>query len=206
MNMTAMLQGLLVGLLTCAPLGPIGVLAARRALIGGRLAGACTLLGASTADAVYCALVGFSIQAVAETVTRQKALLEGAGALILLGVGIGVFLARPGAKKPAHASPGMLKAFTAGWLLVLANPMPILVFAAAFTAFDIDGWAADTIPTLSLVLGVFLGSAAWSPVIASGVNVLSPAWNPRRMRLLNRCCGSLIAGIGLVLAAAAWLS
>lgn len=50
-------QGFIVGLVLCAPFGPIGVLAMRRTLTAGRLAGAVSLIGASTADGLYCALI-----------------------------------------------------------------------------------------------------------------------------------------------------
>ena len=108
--MTPLMQGFIVGLLTCAPLGPIGVIATRRALTGGRLAGVCS------------------------------------------------------------------------------------------------GSGADTVPTLLLVVGVFLGSAAWSPLLASGLSRLDLQKDLRRMRALNRVCGGLIGVIGLTLGVLAWVN
>jgi threonine/homoserine/homoserine lactone efflux protein len=199
------MQGVFVGLLTCAPVGPIGVLAARRTLTDGRLAGFLSLLGASTADGIYCALVGLGIHAVAGALNRQEVLIRTAGGLILAIVGLRIFIARPVRNAPHRPVRGLLEAFTSTLLLVLANPTSALVFAAAFTAFGIRGWSADTLPTLFLVVGVFLGSATWSPVLVSGVARLGVELNLRRMRLVNRVCGSLIAGVGMALGAAAWL-
>jgi hypothetical protein len=52
------LIGFSLGVLMCAPIGPIGVICARRTIIHGRIAGLVSVLGASTADGLYCALAG----------------------------------------------------------------------------------------------------------------------------------------------------
>ena len=202
---SVLIQGVLIGLFTCAPLGPIGVIAAQRTLTGGRAAGISSLLGATTADAVICSLVGLGIHAVSTAVNQQKAFMQVAGGLILVAVGVRIFLARPRRAASCHPVRGFLGAFLSTFLLVLANPIPFLVFAATFTAFGIQGWGTDPVPTLSLVMGVFLGSAAWTPVLATGVKLFGPRPNPRRMRLLNRMFGGLIAVIGIALGLTAWL-
>jgi threonine/homoserine/homoserine lactone efflux protein len=206
MTLTPLLQGFVVGLLTCAPLGPIGLLAARRTLTGGRLAGFCSLIGASMADGVYCALVGFGVQAVSSLVSRQETLIRVAAGLVVAGVGVRVFLARPVKVSPAPTMRGLLEAFTSTFLLVLSNPLHTLIFAAAFTGLGIGGWGVDTIPTSFLVVGVFLGSASWSPLLASGVTRFDLEKNPRRMHSLNRVCGTLIGIFGLGLGLVAWLT
>jgi len=81
----------------------------------------------------------------------------------------------------------------------------VLIFAASFTALGIHGWGRDPSPTLFLVIGVFLGSAAWSPVMAAGSTLFKLELDSKKMRLMNRACGSLIAGIGLALGASAWM-
>ena len=47
------LKGLIIGFVIAAPVGPIGVLCARRTLIYGRRAGFFSGMGAATADVIY---------------------------------------------------------------------------------------------------------------------------------------------------------
>lgn len=55
------LKGLVIGLSIAAPVGPIGLLCIRRSLLGGRLAGVVSGLGAATADAIYGLLAAFGL-------------------------------------------------------------------------------------------------------------------------------------------------
>jgi threonine/homoserine/homoserine lactone efflux protein len=56
------IKGILAGLIISAPVGPVNVLCISRALGRGRKAGFVSGLGAATADTVYGAIAGFSIQ------------------------------------------------------------------------------------------------------------------------------------------------
>jgi threonine/homoserine/homoserine lactone efflux protein len=199
MNSIFFFQGFLVGLVLCAPFGPIGVLAVRRTLVAGRLAGAVSLLGASTADGLYCALAGLGIQDFTSYLSEGKLWFQILASLLLLGIGMRIFTARP-AKMSLHLSVnGLLESFTGPFLLVLANPLSLLVFGALFTALGVHGWKADTLPTLLLVAGVFLGSVTWAPILSGGARHFTKKLNPRRMHLVDRFSGGLIGAAGLVL-------
>jgi threonine/homoserine/homoserine lactone efflux protein len=200
MESTVFIKGFLVGFLICAPFGPIGVLAVRRTLTEGRLAGFFSLLGASTADGVYCALAGLGVHALPVILTHEKCVFHLLAGLILIGVGVRVFLTRPKNKpSPPHVK-GLFEAFTSTFLLVLANPMPILIFTALFTALGIGGWGADSLLTSCLVSGVFTGSASWSPILATGIPLFRFELNRGRILNLNRLSGTVIAVFGVVFA------
>jgi threonine/homoserine/homoserine lactone efflux protein len=93
-----------------------------------------------------------------------------------------------------------LSAFTAAFLLMLANPLPILVFTATFTALGIQGWKWDYASTAALVVGVFLGSALWAPILVGLVSVFGDQYTPKHIRLVNRVSGGIIAAVGAGLA------
>ena len=55
------LKGLIIGFVIAAPVGPIGVLCARRTLMHGRRAGFYSGMGAATADAIYGFIAAFGL-------------------------------------------------------------------------------------------------------------------------------------------------
>jgi threonine/homoserine/homoserine lactone efflux protein len=191
-------KGLAVGFLMCAPLGPIGLICVRRTIMDGRRAGMASVLGASTVDAIYCSVAGLSITLLTSLLQGERQLLQAAGGVVLMAVGIRIFTASVPVAKVYKGPHGVIQAFVSTFLLTLANPMPILVFSAAFTVLGIHGWKGETLSTAILVAGVFSGSALWSPILVTIVTLFRPQFNPSRMRWLNRVTGSLISLIGLI--------
>lgn len=193
------MKGFLVGLLLCAPFGPVGVLVFRRTVMEGRLAGSMSLLGGSLADALYCSLAGLGIHAVPVFLSHERAAFQLLGGLILIVVGVHISLSHPIHRPLKTQRRGLFGAFTGIFFLVLANPMPMLLFAAIFTALGIRGWGDDSMTTSCLVAGVFTGSAAWAPLLA-GVPLLRLEFIKKQFHYLNRLSGSILAVFGVAIA------
>ena len=191
------IKGLIVGFVICAPGGPIGMLCVRRALVDGRLAGMAAVLGASMVDAVYCAIAGLGVGYLSNFLTNEHLLLRIVGGLILILVGLWIFFAAPSKKTLETKGHGLFPSFMSSFFLMLANPMPILVFTATFTALGVHGWKDAYAPTSALVAGVFLGSALWAPILATTVAFFRPQLSPRQLRLANRIAGTVIMGFGI---------
>ena len=200
MESAAFIKGVIVGLILCAPFGPIGFLAVRRTLTEGRLSGLISFLGASTADGVYCALAGLGAHAIPVFLTNEKAAFQFLAGLIFVIVGICIFLSSPKNSPMKTHIKGLLGAFTSIFLLVLANPLNLLIFAAVFAALGISGWGADFLSTLCVVAGVFLGSAIWAPILVTGVLHFRLELNRTRFSYLNRLTGTIITVFGIVFA------
>lgn len=192
-------KGLLVGLVLCAPLGPIGILAVRRTLLSGRMAGLLSLLGASTADGIYCAVAGLGVGCVSNFLTEEKELLRYLGGGVLVLVGIRVFFSQRFVKVPQRQAEGLREAFTSTLVLTLASPLPILVFSASLTALGVQGWQVDPVRTGGLMLGVFFGSALWAPLLVFGVGLFSKFYGPEHLSTVNRVSGGMILLFGLIL-------
>lgn len=199
MDIDIFLKGAGTGFVLCAPLGPIGIICIRRTLLDGRLIGLLSLLGASTVDALYCAIAGFGITFLSTLLVQKQAMIQSLCCIILIVLGIRISLAPSRANSPAQPAKGGLKAFTSTLLITMSNPMPILIFTAVFTALGINGWNVDFSSTATLVMGVFVGSAAWSPLLIAGTGLIPIGSNFPNIRRIDKLSGFLICVIGLTL-------
>ena len=76
----------------------------------------------------------------------------------------------------------------------------VFPFTAIFAALGISGWGADFRSTLCVVTGVFLGSAIWAPIFATGVPHFHLELNKRHFSYLNRLTGTIITAVGIFFA------
>lgn len=193
------IKGLLIGLFMCAPVGPVGLLSVKRTLTQGRAAGLASVLGATTADLLYCCLAGFGITLVSNFLKEKHLWLELAGGLILVCLGIKIFFSEPDTQPTNNGPTNLLGDFTSTFALMLANPLPLVVFTATFTALGVPGWKGDFISTAILMAGVFAGSALWAPILVGVATLFRPQLNSRQLKLVNQIAGAIMAVLGLVL-------
>ncbi len=196
MEWSVFVKGLVIGAVICAPVGPIGLLCLRRAVVYSRTAGFASVLGASTADGLYCAIAGLGISVVSNFLEKEQVWIQICGAFVLVGLGIGIYLSAPADPGSQPRVKGPLSAYVSAFLLMLANPLPVLVFSAAFAALGNHGWK-DLTTTTTFVLGVFCGSALWGPALVGIVSLCKPGLNTKRLRLVNKTSGVIVTGLGI---------
>ena len=192
--MDALVTGALVGFSIAVPVGPVGVLCIRRSLSDGRLAGFVTGMGAAAADTLYGLAAAFSLTALTTFLVDHRTSFQLFGGLFMLGLGVATLRSRPVAStadRPAHHA-GI--AFASAFAITATNPMTVFAFIGIFAGLNHP--AADTLASMRLVLGVFLGSAAWWLILSNGAAHFSRKLRSGGFRALN-----LIAGTGIVLIA-----
>ena len=205
MDLPLLLRGLIIGFSIAAPVGPIGVLCIRRTLADGRVAGLISGLGAASADAVYGCVAGFGLTFVSNFLVSQQLWLSLIGGLFLCYLGIKTFLSKPSEQAVSVASRGLPGAYASTFLLTLTNPMTILSFAAIFAGLGLANASGEYASAGILVLGVFLGSAAWWLLLSGGVGLFREKFNTGAMRWVNRISGAVIAVFGvLALLSSVW--
>lgn len=189
--MHSFLKGLVLGFSIAAPVGPIGLLCIRRSLADGRLAGFVSGLGAATADAVYGALAALGLNALMAALQAQRFLFQLGGGIFLLYLGVATLRAVPRpTEAKAAAAPNLRAAYFSVFALTLTNPMTILSFLAMFAGLGLDGGPGW------LVLGVFVGSAAWWWLLSLAAGWLGARLQRGGLRAVNLASGALIAGFG----------
>ncbi len=196
--MSAFLQGLLIGFSIAAPVGPIGLLCIRRSLTAGRLAGLVSGLGAATADALYGIVAALGLTAVTTLLLAYQRPLQFVGGLFLVYLGIAIMRSTPATAASGTPPTATLSAaYFSTLVLTLANPVTVLSFLGLFAGLGLLGNAHAPSAAFALVLGVFLGSAAWWLLLSTSAAALGARLQSGGLRLLNLASGALIAAFGL---------
>jgi len=197
MDLTFLFRGTLIGFSIAAPVGPIGVLCIRRTLTDRRAAGLVSGLGAATADALYGCVAGFGLTLISNFLVRQQWWLGLIGGLFLCYLGGKTLLSKPAEQAASAKGSGLLGAYASTFFLTVTNPVTILAFAAIFAGLGLANTRGDYGAAAVLVLGVFLGSAAWWLLLSGGVSLLRERFTATGLQWVNRISGVIILGFGL---------
>jgi threonine/homoserine/homoserine lactone efflux protein len=196
--MDVFLRGLLIGFSIAAPVGPIGVLCIRRTLAEGRLAGFLSGMGAASADMFYGAVAAFGLTAIQDLLIGQSNWLRIVGGIFLLYLGIKTFFAKPSEEAAKSARGGLFGAYLTTFFLTITNPITILSFLAIFAGLRLGETDGNYLSASVMVLGVFLGSAAWWLTLSTGVSFLREKFTPALLTWVNRLAGVIIIIFGLL--------
>jgi len=195
--MDVFLRGLLIGFSIAAPVGPIGVLCIRRTLAEGRLAGFLSGMGAASADMVYGAVAAFGLTAIQNLLLSQSTWLSIVGGIFLLYLGIKTFFSKPAEQAAKSSRGGLFGAYLTTFFLTITNPITILSFIAIFAGLRLGETDGNYVSAILMVLGVFLGSAAWWLTLSTGVSFLRKKFPPALLAWINRLAGVIIFAFGL---------
>ena len=197
LNSGSFVNGIIIGLVLAAPVGPVGILCVQRALTEGRLHGLLSGLGAAVGDALYGAVAAFGVSAVAMWVADHLTALRLVGGAILLLLAMKSFLARPRGptrkiEQRVHTE-SLVQDFVSALLLTVTNPVTLVAFAAIIVAMGdtLEGGA------LPLVIGVFLGSAAWWLALSSSVELFRAHIDTAFQIWVNRISGAILFALGV---------
>ncbi|MDA8421845.1 MAG: LysE family transporter [Nitrospiraceae bacterium] len=199
------LKGLIVGFVIAVPMGPIGILCARRTLTHGRKAGFFSGMGAATADVLYGFIAAFGVPFISDLFAGKQVWLRLSSGAFLCLLGVKTFIEKPERKnlssilkkkKKRHA--GM---YVSTFFLTLTNPLTIFSLAAVFAGLGLTGIRSSIISALILVLGVFLGSVLWWLFFTGVFSVFKRRFSHHEIQWINRIAGLIIAGSGVLVLA-----
>ncbi|MCF2907103.1 LysE family translocator [Pseudoalteromonas sp. DL2-H2.2] len=157
-------------------------------------------VGLLLADYLFILLAISGLAVVAEVLGSAFVIIKYLCAAYLIWMGISLLRAKPGTSIAEPKMQSTQSAVLSGFLLTLSNPKAIVFYVALFPTFvaienmtypDILGiMACATLAFGSVNLGyVYLGSQARKLLTT-----------PRRLTLLNRCAGSVLAASGVTVA------
>src|SRR5260370_16474522 len=123
-------KGVLAGLAIAVRVGPVNVLCISRTLRKGWKSGLASGLGAATADALYGAIAGFSINFIIQLLIREEFWLRLIGGSFLIVVGWFYYFNRAGSLEAQESRPAKRSDFVSALLLNLTTPTCIPPFSA----------------------------------------------------------------------------
>ncbi len=195
--------GFLFGLAVAAPVGPVALLCIRRTLGRGWASGLVSGLGVGTADAAYAAVAATGVGLAAVLLGPASRWLQLAGAAAIALIGFRTVRSAPPTPAEAPVSAGGLaRDYGSIVAITLANPPTILSFVALAAALAParEGGA----PSVALlVLGVFLGSAAWWTLLTGVVAAARTRLRPSLLAGITRASGAGLIAFGIAASAAA---
>lgn len=187
------LKGLAFGFVLAATVGPMWILCFRRTIAAGALTGFVSGMGIAVADGLYGAIAAFGLTAISGLLLSYSFWVGLVGAAFLVYLGIKALIGAPPAASPEEKATGLVKAFLSTLGLTLTNPPTILAFVAIFAGLGLAS-SADYGAASLIVLGVFLGSAAWWIVLSAAAARLRERIGPRLARAINIVSGVSILG------------
>lgn len=197
--LTLFVKGLGLGIAVAAPVGPVGALCIRRAVTVGRIPAIISGLGAAVADAFYGSVAAFGLTAVSAFLIQyqEPASLVGGVFLLWLAVKLALSARNSAAIIKADMAVSNWKGFLTTFALTIVNPATILTFAAIFAGIGFIQTGGDNEAALSLVVGVFLGSALWWVILAFLATDLQKRLGNRFTSIVNIASAIIIGLFGL---------
>ncbi|OJU80679.1 MAG: lysine transporter LysE [Chlamydia sp. 32-24] len=196
MSLDFLLKGIILGVSIAAPVGPIGVLCIRKTLQFGRLSGLFSGLGAAFADSIYAIIAAFGLTVISNFLLAGQFWFRFIGGVFLIYLGWKTFVAKPASETSNVSHTTLLNDFISTFFLTITNPMTILSFLAVFAGLGLSNVNGDYFQAGALVVGVFLGSAAWWLVLSEGITLFRKKVSQKVMIWINRIAGLIILAFG----------
>jgi L-lysine exporter family protein LysE/ArgO len=191
-------KGILLGLGAAAPIGPVNVEIARRALRHGFGAGVLLGLGAVTVDVTYAVLASLGLRLVLDRAPVRITLsIAGAALLAYLGVQCLRSAFRPAPEfasdepEPEIRRPRSSRHYLTGLLMTSLNPMTLAFWFVVLPglAGQLSADPAGDLPWICA--GVFVGALSWVLFFASFITVAGN-WERRKVAFLADLAGGVM--------------
>lgn len=204
-----LIDGVIIGLIISAPVGPVNMVTIQRTLLYGRMNGFVTALGAALGDGIFAVLAALGLVAATDLAGPNGFVMQLVGGMFLIVVGGSTVrsASQDAVKTPAQArtvakgTHGPLsQAFSMNFVLTITNPATLIGLIGIFAGVGglIEGNLTPR-GTWMLVAGVVGGSALWWLILTALVGLFSGEMSERRIRRLNLFSGSAILLFGIAI-------
>ncbi|MBR2618403.1 MAG: LysE family transporter [Paludibacteraceae bacterium] len=193
-------EGIIIGICTSIPVGPIAILCIQRTLQKGRWHGFCSGLGAATSDTLYAALALFGLSMVMSSITAHQLIIQIVGSAIMMLFGVYIFFQNPASsiRKQQEGGTNYWQEYITAFLLTLSNPLMVFLFLGLFAHFSFLTDAHSPFYVAIGIVSIFCGAAIWWFFLTFIASTFKKRFNFRGLWLLNKITGILIALLAFI--------
>ena len=197
------ISGVVMGLIAAVPIGPVNLICIRRTFAFGPLNGFMSGLGAALGDGIFAAIMGFGLTWIAQLIEGYATVIELIGGAMMVYMGYRTFISPPVPRCAEENSDSvrtnLLRAMVSTFALTITNPVTLLSFGVMFASLGGLAGGAGSFNDASFVVGgVVGGSAGWWLALTTVIGLFHTRIDESVMRMINRICGVLVMGCGLV--------
>ncbi|AYD40854.1 transporter [Clostridium fermenticellae] len=195
--------GILIGLITGMPFGPIGAVCLKNTLSFGSRYGFLSGLGSAVADTIYASFAALSFIIIEKFIVLHQFYFHIVGGVILFCYGIynllnGQTNASKDKKLPVLNSKSLFKAFSSTFLIALANPATIFSFIVVFTGLHMTRIQSNIDNKIALIIGVFIGSMIWWLILVFTAGKFHHKLNHKNSNVILKILSYVIIFSGII--------
>lgn len=193
------IEGIIIGICTSIPVGPIAILCIQRTLQKGRWHGFCSGLGAATSDTLYALLALLGLSVVMAFIESHQLIIQIVGSIIMMLFGVYIFFQNPASsiRKQQEGNVNYWQDYLTAFLLTLSNPLMIFLFIGLFARFTFLNDVPSPFYVVVGIVSIFCGAAIWWLFLTFIASTFKKRFNFRGLWLLNKITGILIAVLAL---------
>ena len=203
-NGVFILKGIVIGMLVCIPIGPLGFLSVQRTIKEGRMIGFLSGVGAALSDSIYSSIAIFGISFIDEIIENYNRLITiGTGILFLI---IGLYIVMNSEKnnriaKEVKGNRGrggqIANTMASTFIMGLSNPMTFFIFLAIFAKMGIEVNAEDFVNNIGFVLSILSGSCILWIIVTNIIKLSKKSFDISVIIIIDKIIGILIFLFGV---------
>ncbi len=191
------LRALLAGMIVSAPIGPVGVVTIRYAVLHKGIARFAAAFGMITADLIYTFLFIFDKHFVSfiekKLPSHEMALHFSVGILVLL-IGLRLILQKRASNKTEQKILYSQHVFFTTFGFALLNPLNLLGFLLVLTILGLIHVSLSLTSRFLVLIGMICGASTWWPFILFWIRKNQKNFDHK---LINRITGIILIIIGI---------
>ncbi|MDD4137470.1 MAG: LysE family transporter [Methanoregula sp.] len=199
MDVSLIVQGIIIGLILAVPVGPLSLMCIQRSLSDGRLHGIISGFGVATADSLYAAVAFLGLTVISGVILSWQDFFRFFAGLVLIIVGVKIFFTRPGPDDGGGPHGTYAKDYFSMVAIAIANPLTIIFLMVTLPGFGFVFGGTEAFSAAEFVGGFFCGSAAWWVFLCGSLGSVRSRISAGNLALINRVSGIFIAGVGAIM-------
>lgn len=194
-------EGILIGMLVAAPLGPVAIMVIQRTLNHGRRRGFYSGVGITLSDTLYATFTGFGMALLIGFIRQHEMLVTMAGSVVLFILGVLIFFSHPERQtiKKAKRNLPPFAYLASSFVVAVSNPSIVFLHVAIFSGFGVVLTIDKPYEAFFVLSGFIFGGIAWWFLLTWTINRFRKRFSLKLLLWFNR-----IAGAAIVLAVIAY--